>query len=404
MSREHKDSVTDEGRFGQVVRHTARFDTMKNPPQGEGSSRTFVPSGNEDSVRKRSRGKRVVVFDSAWSNPYGRVISELLASTMPDGGEIECYVPVGTEPDPSSAVRLREVLPRRRSRGIVDQFRKRAAPVGCVIRALTNRDIILLATGGTKHYLVFGLAARLGVPIVYVVHNPGTDRDWNGETPAELWLGRRSTVVVHDPRWTKPLADLLHTEVVAARHPMYDSWALQYVTRKPGGRAAVMIGALRADKGSRHIAELTYALHHLDPSVRLIVAGASPPENVPEVPAECAETLDLRLGDPFLSEEDLAEAIMQSSVAVAPYSGVAFSGSIGLALSCGLDVICFESDSLSALIPQENMVPEGDVHALAARVVDYLNEPRPEGRGMGDWNDKAAVEWAAAIELARRAV
>jgi glycosyltransferase involved in cell wall biosynthesis len=105
--------------------------------------------------------------------------------------------------------------------------------------------------------------------------------------------------------------------------------------------------------------------------------------------------LDDRAGEGFASDAEVARALRETRVLVAPYRQVSQSGTVALAVSAGLAAVAYDSGAVGSL-PGVTTVPDGDAAAFANAVTAALGGA---GRAVDvdAWADAAAADWLAAL-------
>lgn len=312
----------------------------------------------------------VVLYDPNALNPYGAEVAAVLSA---GGYDVTRWCRLG-DPFTGVAARSRRVLwASRQQVGLVRALLSRHW--GAVLFGLTHlrtrRTVVFLWVGGPRDLYLALLLVLAGRRVVYVDHNPSPERTLSGRAGGLLERLRRSPArrVVHSAYLAEAIGD---PAVQVVGHPSYRRWVeLHGAARRPGRRegrpTALFLGALRPDKGSRQLPAIARSV--LAAGGRVLIAGRG------ELPAGVWSEV---VGDPrlttvgitrTLSDREVAGALREGDVLIAPYRDVTMSGSILMALSCGLPVAAFESPALRALLPAEFLLADPGPDVMAARAM-----------------------------------
>jgi glycosyltransferase involved in cell wall biosynthesis len=348
--------------------------------------------------------RAVVVYDSDGLNPYGRELACLLADDRPS--HVVCAADAEWIPD---GVTTHPVLPGNRG------GRSRARQLLGLVRGVLlvwwmcrpgGAQLVIVFARTPVEEAAFALLARLGGDVVLLVHEP-TPRTAPTRAGAITWrsLLSRAQVVVHsEPLRQELLLASPGVRAAVCRHLPFTAWPLAYGAdrRAPWGEEVrvLLLGQVRPDMGLQHVPPV---LALLPPSARerleVVLCGKG------ELPQGLAADLRAlvrvqdRTGAAFRPDAEVAEAVRSSHVLLAPYDGASQSGTVTLALSCGLPVLGFDDGSLSDLVDSTSLVPTGDHAALAALISAFLSrrqvcEPRMP---VADWRDEVRQQWVAVL-------
>jgi glycosyltransferase involved in cell wall biosynthesis len=351
-----------------------------------------------------------VVYDTDGLNPYGRELAHLLAQDR--SCEVVCAADAEWLPP---GVRCRPVLPG--NRGGRSQLRQLLSLLhGLVITCWACRpgaaQLVVVFARTPLEELVFSLLSRIGGSVVLLVHEP-TPRT----PPSRLGAWTRQAllssahVVVHSEALRQEVMDQSpHPQAQVCRHLPYERWPVDYgaypTTAGDGRVRVLLLGQVRPDKGLRHLPE-TLALLPGDTRARLVLRLCGKGVIEAELGAALRQLVQVEdeTGPTFRTDAEVARAIAASHLLLAPYEGASQSGTITLALSCGLPVLAFDDGSISDLVSPEGLVPSGNCPALAAALQAFV-DGTPVGRprdGLESWRQETRDQWVTALrEAARR--
>lgn len=339
-----------------------------------------------------------LVYDPDPLNPYGRELARLLSSLAPT----TLYTTTAAEWTPSG-VRTRRVLSSNRHRDhLAGAVLLRLT--GCLLAvasSVVRRRLLVVAwPRDAWDGFVFTMAARAGLPVVVVDHNPIPERRRTGRagrTDAAL-MSAAAAVVVH----SESLAAAARTcknRVVVAAHPAYFGWWNRFrgVREIRGSRRVLFLGALRGDKGADDLAAVVAHMSVREP-VTLVLAGRGELPVSLNAAADAVAELE-RMGDAGgCTDEEIASALASADVLVAPYRGATQSGSIILALTAGLPVVAYRSGAIPELIGDDFTTAVGDVEALAACALRAMSVGEQTARLTAqDLDQRARDDWRAIV-------
>ncbi|MDQ1685577.1 MAG: hypothetical protein QOC82_2314 [Frankiaceae bacterium] len=317
----------------------------------------------------------LVLYDVDPVNPYGRELAAVLSNQREV--TLVCSRALSWIPD---GVTGRRVLaaPKAMS-SMLDVVRRRLFGVVVAILVSWRSRAPIVVVWSRDAWDAF-LLALFGRRVIVIDHNPRADRRATGiRGRAEALLRRRAAaVVVHD----RSLTDGTQCSVVT--HPAYVEWRQRFLPNDPPARSdrVLLLGAIRRDKGAADIAGLIDALPD-GTGVTVVGKGPRPHPNVEHIG-----------GDDFVSEERLGEELARGGVVLAPYPGATQSGTVILAITCGLPVLGYAAGALPSLLTDQSLVESGDVAALAATFERYQRQPWPTARVTGnDLTERCARDW-----------
>lgn len=275
-------------------------------------------------------------------------------------------------------------------------------PLAVAALVVFRRDRLLVAwIRGPYEGLVFGIAARLGW-VATVHHNPTESRRGGRFFAAALGflLAGSTRVILHSDLLLTDVDRRLVAKTVIAEHPPYERWVAAYGRPAPEAHATttlLFLGVLRADKG---LADFLSLGTMLDASrYRLLVAGKGElSESDLRQIADSAVPVTLRVQRLPLAQDDIAAALAEADLLVAPYSAATVSGTIVMARSCGLPVIGYDSGALAGFLTEAALTGEHTPASLAERIDSFSEEPFETHRhGNQAARARAAREWLEAV-------
>jgi glycosyltransferase involved in cell wall biosynthesis len=304
---------------------------------------------------------RVVVYDPDGVNPYGRE----LAAQLADRYDVTAVI-AADAPWRPPGVRSLAVLPRNRAASAWSQA-LRLLRGWLTVLALAARDAQWVVVWSRRDAAVLRLVARLR-RLHLVVHNPGP-RD----TLPPALKAAAATRVVHS-------AALAAGDATVCAHPLYTHWLAAFRTSVPDhdGTRLLLLGHPRPDKGDDVLPALAAALPD---DVTLVFCGK---RAAPSLPVRIED----RTSGDFVSDADLAAALLSCDALLAPYTGATQSGTAALAVTAGLPVVGFDSGAIREMAGSAGLVPPGDVAALARVAAAAKTLPRPvtdPGAALRDW-------------------
>jgi glycosyltransferase involved in cell wall biosynthesis len=99
-----------------------------------------------------------------------------------------------------------------------------------------------------------------------------------------------------------------------------------------------------------------------------------------------------------LSDLEIAGALAQSDVLIAPYPLVSASGTVVLALSRGLRVVAYDTGALSDVVARDGLVPVGDEKGFADRIMVTIGTGQGgPALGLAAWREQSFNCWLSAL-------
>lgn len=322
----------------------------------------------------------VVLYDPDPLNPFGRELARLIGRSRP----VRLYcTPQRWVPDAVTVVA--ELGSSIAADGLArSAWRRAAGPVRAIGRATVSRQpLVVVWTRHSWEAVVFVAATRLlRHPTVAIAHNPAALSRKRGIARwAEDALRRASSeVVVLDDDLVAAAAEGRHG-VVVAPHPAYSGWRARFFDPMPervgcGGHRVLFLGSLRHDKGIQDLARIAQATDVSD--VTFVVAGRGAlPDGTEDALRASGHRLERPGGGDPLDDEALAVVLGTVDVLVAPYAGATQSGSLVLALTCGVPALGYGVRGLRSLLNDRSVTADPDPAALGGLLGRYLRAPWP---------------------------
>lgn len=342
-----------------------------------------------------------VVYDPDGINPYGREVALAIAQSRPVTLLLACdatWVP--------TACRTLPVLPGNRGGHRLGQGLRLLRGLGLVSwRCLFRREaLVAVWTRSWVDNLLFLLLARLGNTVVVVVHNPISRvrlpplKAWSTR---RLWQGA-SAITVHGERLAAQTAQIAPDQsVLICDHPPFRHWwpwasaQLAPATEVAQPLRLLVLGQMRADKG---LGDLHEAVRLLPPETRfqleLVLCGRRS-EQHPLPDFGSLVTVDDRTSTDFVDDLEIAAAVRDSHLLLAPLVLATASSTVVLGLTAGLGVLAYDGGEVDRILDQAGLVPTGDVTELAARISHWADGGPAGGprHPMEEWWATCAAQW-----------
>jgi glycosyltransferase involved in cell wall biosynthesis len=265
---------------------------------------------------------------------------------------------------------------------------------------------------------IWCLVRRLGVPLVYTVHNlvPHAARAGDAARFGRLYRAADG-LIVHSQRSAVALRDAwgipAERIAVAPHGPLLTEWPPieRSIARRQLGlpldaELILFAGLIERYKGLGDLIAACSMVAERRPNARLVVAG-KPNESFDEYQRQLADggllgraTLDLH----FLPEERLAAYLCAADVVVLPYRAATSSGLLTAARRFGCAVVAADVGDLGELIVDGEsglLVPPQDPLALSAAIERLLVDPALAAR-LGAAGQRVGLGphgWAEAARL-----
>jgi glycosyltransferase involved in cell wall biosynthesis len=343
-------------------------------------------------VAEQHRFDCVVLYDVDPVNPYGRELGAVLKHIVPSV-TLVCSAAVTWAPEGITVTRAL-AAPRTASNAASVAWRRLTGVLHLGPLVMRRHSVVVVVwSRDFWDALCLAALARVTRRVVVVDHNPSGDRRHRGlKGRAERALRRTArVVVVHDAALVAAEeSDAVKTRV--APHPAYLEWRQRFLPHQPApasGRV-LFVGALRTDKG---LAEMPAVLSQLPAGTQLRIVG---PGQVPDAWLQAAGSRQIsveHVGDGrFVDDDELAAAVADGGVVVAPYVGATQSGTVALAVTIGLPVLAYDVGALRSLLADDALVPAGRPDALAAAVTLFFAKPWPTSRATPDEMSAASAD------------
>ena len=340
--------------------------------------------------------ERLVLYDVDPVNPYGRELAAVLARDVPSvcliGSRALSWCPANVELRPWLAA-------QRFASSAMDVAWRRLTGVMRAIGVLLTRRTVLVVVWSRDFWdsSWLALAAAATGRVVVIDHNPSPQRRHVGlKGWAERSLRRAAAVVVvHDAA----LSDRAHPAApMVAAHPAYLEWRQRFLPSSPARASSrvLFLGALRPDKG---VGEMPGVIAGLPVGSEVRVAG---PGTIPDEWHRAATSREIRIdhvgNGALVDDAALGRVLGEGGLVLAPYIAATQSGSVALAVTCGLPVLGYDVGGLRALLADEALVPAGSTAALADAVVRWQAAPWPTSRlAPEEMSEQCAQAWRAVL-------
>jgi glycosyltransferase involved in cell wall biosynthesis len=314
----------------------------------------------------------IVLYDSNSLNPYGAELAEVLRS---EGHQVTRWC-AWDDPFPSGGKRPYLEAGRQRvglTRAVLSRW---GGPwLFALFHIASGRRIVFLWTNGLRDLLVVKLLVMARRHVAFVDHNPIPARapiGIQGRLLAAMRLDPRIGRLVHGAHLASGVNDFAP---VVVGHPSYARWAalndVEHVPMTGHCLRALFLGVIRQDKGSAELPALVRELVSLGMHVTIAGRGDLRGEEWNDLRSnDCVRVVG---GGRHVSDAEIAQALRESSVLVAPYRDVTMSGSVLMALSAGLPVAAYWSTGLSTVLPDDFMTSD-DPRKLAERAHKLARE------------------------------
>jgi glycosyltransferase involved in cell wall biosynthesis len=333
---------------------------------------------------------RVVLSDPpAFTPPYDHELAAALARAGADVTLVTSRFRFGAAPSPVGYRRREPFYPL--SSRLFQRSRLRLPlkvaehPLGLAALRAARADVLHV------QWLVPELDRRLfrpHVPSVFTAHDLLPRRTAAKQALWQVLWSRFDRVVVHSENGRDRLA-ALGIEARVIPHPVFRS----DVDRGDDGRTVLALGVIRDYKGLPDAVEATRRA-----GARLVVAG----DPVDPVDTDAGGHVEWRLG--YLPDSEVDRALSEATVAVFPYlPELDQSGALLRALGAGVPVVTYDVGGLAEPVRRfgaGEVVPAGDVAALAAALERVLADPEPARAGALRARDELTWDASARAHLA----
>lgn len=361
---------------------------------------------------------KVAIHNTDGVNPYATEIATMLARRRARVTLIDAR---NGEHRPPDSVRWRRVLPA--NFGGESPLRQVVLLTAGILttawRSVVHREVVIVAaTRFPIEDLALAGLARMGRPVLMVLHNPEPRVDesaFRGSARRAL-LRRATSVIVHAERLRTDVDPIVGDRLRVCPHPPYvhsTATATTPATPPTGQRAGAepadgggvdadrrwlaYIGNLRWDKGSDLLAPALALVP--EPERRrlgLVVCGrgALPDGDWERIAALGVATRDLSSAHP-IPQDQLLAVLASRPLVLAPYVAATQSGSVILALSMGCRVLAFDQGGIPDVVSPDGLVATGDLDAFARAIADdragHALQP------LDEWEAHAGAAWHDAV-------
>jgi glycosyltransferase involved in cell wall biosynthesis len=264
----------------------------------------------------------------------------------------------------------------------------------------------------------FALPFLRRYPLVVTIHDPrhhAGDRD-SQRTPQRVMdfgFRRADRVIVHGDALKREAVDILkvpHETVQVIPHVAIGCTAAP-TEADDDGATILFFGRIWAYKGLEYLIKAEPLIRQQVPNARIVIAGQG--EDFDKYRAMMGRPEAFRVHNHYIGAEECEALFRRASVVVLPYTEATQSGVIPLAYSYAKPVVATRVGALADAVEDGvtgMLVPPRDEAALAAAVVELLNNPELR-HAMGvagrekldrEWSPAAVAEQA--VDVYRRAI
>ena len=345
-------------------------------------------------MQKKSR---LLIYDTDGGNPYGRELAALLCPVF----EVEVLTSADAEWTPPR-VFARRILPSNsQSRKIYQIIRQLHGLAVAMRAAMTGVIILVVMTRAWYDQLALALMAVLGARVVVIAHDPTPKQTLpaiDSFSRRQLWR-QASVLAAHSEILAAEAAAVGGRSAVAVPHLPFVEYAKWTETAVPTSEHVhqcrlLILGRMRPDKGLDRVADI---LGHLQAGDRkrisIAFAGIGDCTEIVARVAALAEVVR-RPSLYRLSDFEIAGALAQSDLLIAPYPVVSASGTVVLALSRGLRVVAYDTGALSDVVARDGLVTPGDEEEFANRIMIALQSKcGGPAQALTAWKERSLDSW-----------
>jgi glycosyltransferase involved in cell wall biosynthesis len=315
--------------------------------------------------------------------------------------QVEVLAPVQTEWSPPH-VFTRRILPSNSpSKKILQIIRQLHGLAVAARAAVTGTTVLVVMTRGWYDELAFALMALLSARVIVIAHDPKPKQTLppiNSLSRRLLWQ-RASALVVHSETLAAEAAVVGGRSAVVVPHLPFLEYAAWARAAAPDSEPALqcrllVLGQLRPDKGLDRIPHILSHLRAADRNrVSIAFAGRG---DCSQIVAKLADLITVvrRPSEYRLSDLEIASALAQSDLLIAPYPLVSASGTVVLALSRGLRVVAYDAGALSDVVARDGLVPVRDEGEFANRIVTAIrSENGGPAQALATWREQSFNSW-----------
>jgi glycosyltransferase involved in cell wall biosynthesis len=233
---------------------------------------------------------------------------------------------------------------------------------------------------------------RSHAPLVFTAHDLLPRRTASRTRTWHRLFTRFDSIVVHSDNGLETLASLgvPRSKLRVISHPVFR----RDVARADDGNTVLALGLIRPYKGLGDAVEAV----RRHPRARLLVAG-DPRESLDSYRMAGGAKIEWRLG--YLSEDEIARALAEATVAIFPYRAeIDQSGALLAALGAGLPAVVYDVGGLGEVVGgfgAGRVVRAGDVEALTRALAELLEDDAAlEAARAGAERAREELTWDAA--------
>jgi len=357
----------------------------------------------ERSLRNRgSKIRRILIYDTDGSNPYGRELAALLGNIF----EVEAFLPAHTDWLPPRML-ARCILPSNTPSWLLAQIVRQIHGMAVVAWTtfMKGPTVIVVETRSWYDQLFLAALALLGRRVVVIAHDPVPKRPLSRvDTICQRILWKHATVLVaHSETLAMQITTICGRQSKVVPHmpfSEYAAWARSIApdAASPSACRFVILGKIRPDKGLNRLpAIFKFVPKEVRKRISISFVGRG---DCSAVISELKSLVSIKNmpSARIIGDVEIAQELAKSDVLLAPYSNVSASGTVVLALSRGLRVIAYDAGALAEVVAPDGLAPFGDECGLAKRIVAATKTPC--GRSLHricTWRQSSLRAWLDAI-------
>jgi glycosyltransferase involved in cell wall biosynthesis len=351
---------------------------------------------------QENKSRRILIYDTDGTNPYGRELAALLGTTF----VVRAFLSAHTEWMPP-AISARCILPSSAPSWFVVQIGRQIRALATVAwtMLLERATVVVVMTRSWYDQCFLAGLAMTGGRIVVIVHDPVPKKplSWIATISRRMLLKYSTVVVAHSENLAAQTAAISGREARVVPHlPFveYAAWARSIApdVASPKECRLLILGQMRDDKGLDRLPTIfEFVPKGVRKQISISFAGRGdcgalisklrPLVSVTNTPS-----------DRIISDIELAQELAKSDVLLAAYPIVSTSGTVVLALSRGLRVIAYDTGALAEVVAPDGLVALGDERSLAKCIVGatktrHGNPLYP----IRDWRQASLRAWLEAI-------
>lgn len=350
----------------------------------------------------------VTVFDTDGANPYGREVAKLLQSA---GFEVDAILPEDVEWLPDE-LNILKTQPFNRPSNAWSQIKRqvRTLLTTAAITLIRRRILVVIMTRSWPDQLALTLLAAFGAKLVIVAHDPVPKKPLpalDAFVRRNFWKCAR-VLVAHSGELRTQTEEASGRPAMVVPHlPFvhYAAWAKSVApdVASEGVTRMLVLGQMRHDKGlDRLPAIFSFIPASERDQFSVGFAGRGDIDNIVR-DTNAVVRVSRPASHQRLDDKDIAQALAETDVLIAPYPQVSASGSVVLALCRNIRVVAYDTGAIGDVLAADGLVPTGNEKAFA----EALRQSRIDGRAnpaepMEVWQARSLDAWKRAVDQATR--